>query len=143
MKTRVHVAFGAVATVAVVATLVWGFLLVGSPDTRRQQRMDERRLEDLQTIHLQIQQLVRDRLDVTALQRPLPTSLEELAGLARQQRLPQHDPETGEPYGYAVRGETVYELSATFTLPRDLDYEVFWNHPAGRHTFRIDALDPP
>lgn len=143
MRIDVHSGFAVVATIAVVATVAWGFVLTGSPKTRRLQRLDEQRLGDLRRIQAEIQLLVRDPDDADVLRRPLPKSLEEAAELARQRRLNLHDPETGEPYGYALRGDTVYELSATFALPRDLDYDVFWNHPAGKHTFRIDALDPP
>ena len=30
-----------------------------------------------------------------------------------------------------------------FSLPRDSNVDVFWNHPAGRHCFTINVLDPP
>ena len=127
----------------VASAVVWGFWVAGSPDTRRTQRLDERRLRDLRRIHAEIQRLVRDPDDSTVLRRALPPTLEAAAKSARRRKLVLHDPETGERYGYAVRSETVYELSATFALRRDVDYAVFWNHPPGRHVFRIDALDPP
>jgi hypothetical protein len=143
MNMRVHIAYGVGASVLVAATVVWGFVVVGSPETRRLQRLDEHRLRDLQAIHEEIQELVRDPEDPDVLRRPLPRTLAEAAELARRRKLAVNDPETGEPYGYALRGETSYQLSATFALERDADWEVFWNHPAGRHTFTIDALDPP
>ena len=39
--------------------------------------------------------------------------------------------------------ETTYELCATFSLERDSDVKVFWNHASGRQCFTVDALDPP
>ena len=104
--------------------------------------MDERRIEDLRGICREIQLIVFED-DPARLKRPLPVTLEEAAELARHRKLSLHDPDTGEPYGYEVVSDTTYRLAATFALPRDLDYEVFWNHPAGRHAFTIDALDPP
>ena len=53
------------------------------------------------------------------------------------------DPETGQPYGYTIRDATTYELCATFSLERNSDVEVFWNHSPGRQCFTVDALDPP
>ena len=77
------------------------------------------------------------------LKRPLPQTLEELAALARSERINLTDPETGERYVYRFKDETTYELCATFTLARDSDVDVFWNHPPGRHCFTIEALDAP
>ena len=51
--------------------------------------------------------------------------------------------ETGEPYEYRVLGPSKYELCATFSMARDADHGVFWNHPAGRHCWTIDVGDPP
>ncbi|MFQ5962604.1 MAG: hypothetical protein ACE5MG_14540, partial [Candidatus Methylomirabilales bacterium] len=67
----------------------------------------------------------------------------ELAALARSERINLTDPETGQRYVYTVKDETRYELCTTFSLARDSDVEVFWNHPPGRHCFTVDALDPP
>lgn len=143
MKGSVHVVFGAIATVVVIATVVQGFRIVGPPDTRRMERLDARRLEDLQRIHAEIQDLVRDPDDSHRLRQPLPPTLDDVAAMARRRKLVLTDPGTGEPYGYAVTTDTTYELTATFVLARSADRDVFWNHPAGRHTFTIDALDPP
>ena len=140
MTARLHYGFGAIATVAVAAVVAWGFHVVGTPDTRRQERFDERRLEDLQTIHREIQLLVRDPDLPGELRRELPATLAEAAALATDRRLLLNDPETAEPYGYRPVDAKTYELTATFVTTRDADSEVFWNHPAGTHTFTFDAL---
>jgi hypothetical protein len=77
------------------------------------------------------------------LKRPLPETLDELAELARFERINLIDPDTGQRYDYTVKDETTYELCATFTLERDSDVKVFWNHPSGTHCFTVNVLDPP
>ena len=135
--------FSVASSVVVVVAVVWGFALVGSPGTTRLQRFDQQRLNDLQTIFREIQSLCRDPDIKDQLKRPLPATLEQLATLARHERINLSDPETGQRYGYTVKDGMTYELSATFSLERDSDVEVFWNHPSGEHFFTIDALDPP
>ena len=140
MSARLHIGFGTAATALVTAVIAWGFVVTGSPDTRRQERLDERRVEDLQTIHREIQLLVRDPARPGELVRPLPATLEEAAHRAVDRRVTLLDPETELPYGYRVVDATTYELTATFAAERDADRDVFWNHPASEHTFTIDAL---
>ena len=143
MKTRMHVAFSAVSSMAVVVAVIWGVALVGSPGAARLRRFDQHRLQDLQTIFREIQSLCRDQNIKHELKRALPGSLDELALIARSERINVADPETGERYAYAVTDDVTYELCASFSLERDSDAEVFWNHPSGRHCFTVDALDPP
>ena len=143
MTTRTHAVVSVALSAVVVVALVWGVVLVGSPGAARLQRFDGQRLDDLQTIFREVQSLCRDPDLKDKLKRPLPDSLDELATLARSERINLTDPETGERYVYTVTGTTTYELCATFSLDRDSDMDVFWNHPSGRHCFSIDALDPP
>ena len=145
MTVRTHTAFGVAASLVVVSAIVWGFVLAGSPATRRLERLDEQRLQDLQTIAREIQSMVvypyPDRK--RELKEPLPRTLDEAVQRARGARLNPRDPETGEPYRYTVKNETTYELCARFTRQRESDFRVFWNHPAGEHCFTINVLDPP
>jgi hypothetical protein len=143
MTKRTHVIFSSVLSAVVVATVVWGVVVVGTPGKARLQRLDRQRLQDLQTIYREVQSLCQDPDIKDELKRPLPRTLEELASLARSERISLTDPETNEPYVYAVKDGTTYELCATFDLIRDSDVEVFWNHPVGSHCFTVDALDPP
>ena len=143
MTPRIHTIFSVGATLVVAVALVWGFVLVGSPGTSRLQRLDQRRLDDLQTIFREIQSLCHDPDIKNRLKRRLPQTLDELATIARRERISLLDPETGQRYRYLVTGETTYELCATFTRPRDSDSDVFWNHPSGERCFTINALDPP
>jgi hypothetical protein len=143
MRASVHRLFGAAATLAVLGAVVWGFLIVGGPLARRTERMDQRRIDDLRTIHAEIVALVRDPKHPETPKQPLPRTLEELAARARYRKISLVDPETGEPYEFRVTGPTTYVLCATFAQPRDETHDVFWNHAAGRHCFTIDVKDPP
>jgi hypothetical protein len=143
MTTKIHGLFSVASSIVVVVAVVWGAVLVGSPGTARLQRFDRQRLDDLQTIFREIQSLCQDPDIKTELKSALPDTLDELAKRARYERISLSDPETGERYGYTVQDGTTYELCATFLLKRDSDLEVFWNHPAGRYCFTVDALDPP
>ena len=143
MTTRIHVVFSIALSIVVVVAVVWGVALVGSPGTARVQRFDQQRLEDLQTIFREVQSLCQDPDIKDELKRALPDTLDELAALARSERINLTDPETGQRYVYTVKDPTTYELCATFSLARDSDAEVFWNHPPGKHCFTVDALDAP
>ncbi len=143
MSPRFHATCAAAASIVVAFAVIWGFVLVGSPANRRLERFDKRRLQDLQTIAREIQQIVMDPNEKGKLKEPLPKTLKEAADKASDQKLSRRDPETGEPYLYTVKSETTYELCATFSLPREADAEVFWNHPQGEHCFTIDVLAPP
>jgi hypothetical protein len=143
MTPRIHAAFGIVASLVVALAVAYGFVLVGSPATRRLERIDEQRLQDLQTIAREIQLMVEDPEDKKKLKEALPKTLVEAAARARNDRVNPRDPATGEPYVYRVKSETSYELCASFARERDWDSLVFWNHPAGAHCFTIDVVDPP
>jgi hypothetical protein len=143
MTPRVHAVFAACASIVVVSAMAWGFVLVGSPSTRRLERFDEQRLRDLQTIAREIQWMTVDANNKDTLKATLPATLDEAAEKARNKQLNPLDPETGAPYRYTVKNESTFELCATFSRPRQWDSNVFWNHPAGEHCFTINVLDPP
>jgi hypothetical protein len=161
MTPRIHTAFAIVSTVVVVAAVVRGFAIVGSPATKRAERLDDRRLDDLRAIAREIQTLVglpqpgvmskgvtKAAPNVASnkkveLARPLPKTLDELQKTIRTRRLNLRDPQTDQPYGYTIKSQTTYELCATFTTQRDSSAAIFWNHAAGEACFTINVLDPP
>jgi hypothetical protein len=143
MTTSIHLLFSVASSVVVVVAVVWGIILAGSPKTARILRYDQQRLEDLQTIFREIQSICRDPDIKDELDDPLPKTLDELAERAENEKINLTDPETGQRYVYTLKDENTYELCATFSMKRDSDFEVFWNHPSGRHCFTVDALDPP
>ncbi len=140
---RMHRSFAAGAGAAVLALLVWGMVLAGPPGTERQRKLDDRRVEDLRTIEREIRRICVDttREDPT-LRRGLPGTLAELAAQAVSERPDIRDPGTGAAYEYELLGASRYRLCAVFSRERDEDFDVFWNHPPGRHCFELDALEP-
>ena len=48
-------------------------------------------------------------------------------------------PQTGKAYVYTIMGQKTYELGACFDRPREKKHDLFWNHPAGEHSFRFQA----
>lgn len=138
------------AVLLVVGSVVLGFAQAGSPLTARLRRLDEKRVEDLRAIHQALQRMVTQRDNNTGtvtLNRELPKSLEEVAEYTLTnevgRKLDLQDPESREDYVYKVTGEKAYELSATFSLPREKKQSLFWNHPAGQHSFQFHADSPP
>jgi hypothetical protein len=133
--------------VIVALTFVWGILIVGSPSYGREQRFDEQRIVDFRLIHEEIlnqtygdSRYKEPMVSVPTLPKPLPKDLQAVAANAQYTRINVNDPQTEVPYEYIVRG-TFYDLCTTFSLEQNLDYDIFWNHPAGRHCFTFDALD--
>ena len=102
MNSRIHIAFSVTMSIVVLFAIVWGIDLAGSPATARIQRLDQQRLDDLQTIFREVQLLCHDPDIKNKLKRHLPLTLEELAELARSERINLTDPETGLSYVYTV-----------------------------------------
>ncbi len=134
------------SAVIILITLIWGIILTGSPMSERERKFDDRRVEDLRSIQGEIGNIIygikpnipspSELVQVY----PLPQTLEEVQKSAVYQKVTIMDPETGEPYVYTVQDATHYALCATFNSTRDLDYDIFWNHPAGYHCFEVDAV---
>jgi hypothetical protein len=123
-------AFGAAATVAVLAAIVLGFTGIGSPSHQRDVTADEQRVQNLTMLASAI--MGRTQFG----KRPLPSSLSELSAWSGW-----HDPITNQPYGYQSHpGGTRYQLCATFSTSTLIDqpYDA-WKHPAGLYCYAIDA----
>lgn len=138
--------FIGIASAIVLTALVWGGLLVGSPMTGRLQRFDETRLQHLRSIQSEINSIVyEDAFRVPSGEREpvqeVPFSLQEMLNQAEYSYPTVTDPQTGEEYGYQKISAYTYDLCAQFAFTRDESYDIFWNHPAGSHCFRIDATE--
>lgn len=140
--------FGWVAIAFTLIALIWGIVITGSPASSRDRRFDEQRISDLRTIQSEIYNITlgvdRYRPDGTIppLKEPLPATLEEVREKATYMKVSVADPQTSEPYGYAVLSETNFELCADFTFARDEEYDIFWNHPEGRKCFTFNLETP-
>jgi hypothetical protein len=128
------------ATVVVIGAVVTALFVVGSPAAARRERMDQVRIENLQTI---------DRL-VTGFARThgrVPADVNELAhepGYA----VPRQDPESGAAYVYQRVSADDFRLCATFdtdgaagriagTYAPSLD--ATWAHARGEQCFKRRA----
>lgn len=150
---QLHQGFSITAWVVVIGVIVWGMFFAGTPLGQRMKRLDDVRVQNLRDIQNEIYNIAYEGTDrysngrpFTSLPHPLPTTLEEVVQRAQYQRPTITDPETNEQYDYAQAfiGDvpSTFELCATFDTVRDLDYDIFWNHPAGHHCYRFNALDP-
>lgn len=124
----------AAAAAVVVASIIAGVILVGSPAEGRLQQLDSARIEDLKRIMAGMDSF-------WSRNERLPASLEELMADPRVAVRTQ-DPSSAEPYGFAPLDEDTFELCATFDLespePARPSSADFWRHGAGRQCFELD-----
>jgi hypothetical protein len=137
------------AIAVILASIIIGFMVVGSPRTQREKRYDNERINDLQGIQWQI---------VSYWQRKeaLPATLSDLEDSISGYKVPV-DPNTGAPYVYKITGQSAraFELCATFdrgtpssmnsvqhppTYPKGPMGES-WEHTQGVQCFERD-IDP-
>jgi len=126
----------------ILATIIGGFFIVGSPMTQRDLRFDQDRIYDLQSIQYQI-------INFWQTKQRLPQALNELSDPLVGFIVPA-DPQKNEPYEYTVAQNLTFELCATFSkpIPKNAsqvyprgDNNEIWDHPAGRHCFER-TVDP-
>ncbi len=96
--------------VLVIAAIVTGFIVVGSPTKQRGLRFDQQRINDLSSIQ---SMLLYNAWQVKG---ALPTTLDELTDPLSGFTVPV-DPETDAPYGYTKVASTTFSLCATFSQP--------------------------
>ena len=103
MSTRLHTWFG---LLLVVAAIVGGFVITGSPTKQRNLRLDLQRISDLSSIQWQV---------ISYWQRTskLPSAISELKDDISGITIPS-DPETKNAYEYNVKSGKSFELCATF-----------------------------
>jgi len=144
-STTLNRAYAITATVIAVGVVLWGLFFAGTPFGQRLVRLDERRVNDLRSIQYEVYNIAYQGTDrgprVTSLPNPLPANLTYVVENTVNNRPTITDPDTGIPYEYVIHDETAFSLCATFSTVRDQDYDVFWNHPVGRHCYEFDALD--
>lgn len=139
--------FTGVVGVVVLATIILGFFLGGSPFAQRKLRLDAQRVERLQIIQNQV-------VNYWSAKNTLPNALEDLrdsiSGFA-----PPTDPETGMPFEYRKTGNLAFEVCANFLLaasqenpkmavpvmPYFMGGATHWGHGAGRACFSR-TIDP-
>jgi hypothetical protein len=103
--------FGIIGSILVVGVIIWSFSVIGSPFHQRKLRIDQRRVDDLQSIQWQV-------ISYWQQKEKLPAALTDISTPLSGFVIPQ-DPEfqKGRVYEYAKTGDKSFELCATFDLP--------------------------
>ncbi len=128
----------------VVLSIASGFLIIGSPQTQRLYRLDEQRVNDLQSIQSQV-------INYYQLKQKLPSQLSELNDSLSYYSVPL-DPVSKQPYSYRIKGTLSFELCGTFGAPSrasdvsrpaypELSAPDKWQHGMGNTCF-ARTIDP-
>jgi len=132
----------------VLASIVCGFFIIGTPAEQRERRFDEQRVSDLQMLQDQI-------ISYWVKKEALPQNLSELEDSISGFIVPK-DPKSDAPYEYNVIDSLSFELCATFKTSTDgfgfttqnskyyYSYGLFqqnWEHKAERTCFER-TIDP-
>jgi len=124
----------------VVAVMLLGMWLAGSPATARRQELDQRRVRELfsisQSVEAEFQRSGR-----------FPVALDDLVRHRPNSGLSLRDPVTHAPYGYAISDSVSYDLCARFDAPDSVGpyssaVDNFWRHPAGEVCFTFLVRRP-
>lgn len=125
---------GRIGAAGVVVALVAAFFMLGTPQTARIRKLDDKRVTDLG----QLQMAIESKFHRT---HRLPASLFELEGrgTSHQVEIP-NDPVTHAPYEYVRVDSLHYQLGATFETADTLDAQGEsvarrWRHTSGRQMF--------
>ncbi len=131
------------SSVIVLAAIIAGFFIVGSPAQQRDQRFDELRISHLQSIEGQI-------ISYWQSEDKLPTTLQDIT-----QKFPgfivEKDPETNQSYDYHITGQLSFELCGNFATDANdpkymrgyptYPYGHSWDHAIGNQCFST-TIDP-
>lgn len=104
-KTNVSFVASVLVTLAVVFSLVWSIMIIGTPSEMRAKRIDSNRLSDLSSLQMQI----FNRFQATD---KLPLTLSELNDAFQGYSVPV-DPATGDVYKYKIIEQPVVRMNYT------------------------------
>jgi hypothetical protein len=136
-----------ITCVIVLASLVVGFWISGSPAAQRARNRDTQRVSHLQMLESQV-------VSYWQAKQKLPATLNDLAdGTIGGSVPPPTDPKTGLSYVYTITGERAYRLCATFETTSTTNSQVrevpvyvsgyisAWQHGVGEQCFD-GMIDP-
>ena len=109
MNARSQFLFAASASVLVIAAVIAGLVVNGSPNTVRAQKLDAQRIADMERISSSVSGYWKER-------NSLPEALRDLQKADPYIRM--SDVETGSAYEYRKTGPMSYELCARFDAAR-------------------------
>lgn len=108
-KTRLPSVAAVIATVAIMASIVVGFVLVGSPAQQRLVRLDSQRVDNLSMLQNEITYYYQQKQE-------LPATLDDLSN-SLNAFIPPVDPVSGTSYEYTLTDDLTFELCANFDAP--------------------------
>lgn len=128
------------AGAVILASIVWGFSVLGSPRTQQLLKYDETRISDMQYLDSMIRTYYSNSGH-------LPKSIAELDDFSAP-----IDPQTKEEYEYVYKTKTTYDLCAVFNKSTSdaittnarvvgLIGNDSWNHDAGHYCFS-ETINP-
>lgn len=131
--------FALLTTSVVIIGVIAGFWWLGSPNKQRQIKADQQRLTDIREIAVRLHQQAQQPQNRD---QPLPASLSPTNR--------KRDPISGKTYEYQRIDSTHYQLCAKFSTDSHRDQlgnfpitDQVWQHPPGRHCFKLDVLEEP
>lgn len=137
-----------IVSVVVLASIVAGFFIIGTPASQRDRRFDEARVGDLQSVQSQI-------INYWMQKQALPERLVQLEDSISGFTAPL-DPQTKSAYEYNAAGSLSFELCAVFKTSSQISgiaaerikalspldsFQENWNHGIGRTCFSR-TIDP-
>jgi len=148
-KSKIPRILAILMSTVVLASIIIGFFIVGTPVEQRKRKMDDQRIQDLQTVQMQI-------VDYWARKEELPKNLEALQDNISGFIVPT-DPDTKKPYEYIIGDKLNFKLCADFSTsdkdfpPRGKEmiqysspygsFQQNWDHESGRICFDRN-IDP-
>lgn len=99
--------FIGIISIIILSTIIYGIIILGSPNFQRARMMDETRISDLSNIQNQIVYVQWQNKGT------VPASLMDLKDPISEYMLPT-DPETKQNYEYTMLSKNSFELCATF-----------------------------
>jgi hypothetical protein len=124
-------------TLVVMAAVITGVVIIGSPAEERAKRLDLRRVSDLQGMENAVNFYFAEHTS-------LPASVEELSKQPGVRI--GSDPVTGAAYRYRALGAEQFELCGTFdraSTTRVFTGVDLWQHPAGDYCFTKKVTKRP
>lgn len=139
-----------VMTIIILASIIWGFSVLGSPKTQRLIKYDNQKIMDLQEIQWQV-------ISYWQMNGFLPASLEQIISNKEYFVTVPTDPQFEKSYRYEKKGEMTFELCAEFNEENTRDQNRYggqvsypkgsviqnenWNHGKGEQCF-TRIVDP-
>ncbi|MBU1036855.1 hypothetical protein KKF32_02355 [Patescibacteria group bacterium] len=148
LKSKIPKILVWIVSVVVLASIIMGFYIIGTPADQRDRRFDDQRVENLQMLQGEI-------VNFWIQKESLPEKLNQLEDSISGFAVPV-DPKSGQPYEYNVTDPLSFELCATFnSSSQDFSslakgtrpfspYDSFqqnWEHEAGQTCF-TRTIDP-